>query len=87
MSSIRNALLGGFGFALAGGAFLGAPSFAGPESGADQLQSSDQAPLQISQSSLKDTQIAQTYIPLVGEVGQASGQGTGWYVTVGAGGA
>jgi hypothetical protein len=87
MSSIRNALLHGVGFALAGGAFLAAPSFAAPEAGADKLQSTDQAPLQISQSSQKDTQIAQTYIPLVGEVGSASGQGTGWYVTVGAGGA
>jgi hypothetical protein len=87
MSSIRSAVLRGFGVALAGGAFLAAPSFAAPEAGADKLQSTDQAPLQISQSSPKDTQIAQTYIPLVGEVGSASGQGTGWYVTVGAGGA
>lgn len=87
MISIRNALLRGVGAAMAGGALLAAPSFAAPESGAQQLQTSDQAPLEISQSSEKDAQIAQTYIPLIGEVGQASGQGTGWYVTVGAGGA
>jgi len=87
MSSIRYALLRGVGAALAGGAFLAAPSFAGPEAGAQQLQSSDQAPLEMSQSSQKDTQIAQTYIPLIGDVGAASGQGTGWYVTVGAGAA
>ena len=87
MTSIRYALLRGVGAALAGGAFLAAPSFAGPEAGAQQLQSSDQAPLEMSQSSQKDTQIAQTYIPLIGDVGAASGQGTGWYVTVGAGAA
>jgi opacity protein-like surface antigen len=87
MTSIRYALLRGVGAALAGGAFLAAPSFAGPEAGAQQLQSSDQAPLEMSQSSQKDTQIAQTYIPLVGDVGAASGQGTGWYLTVGAGAA
>jgi opacity protein-like surface antigen len=87
MTSIRYALLRGVGAALAGGAFLAAPSFAGPEAGAQQLQSSSQAPLEMSQSSQKDTQIAQTYIPLVGEVGAASGQGTGWYLTVGAGAA
>ena len=87
MNSIRYALLRGVGAALAGGAFLAAPSFAGPEAGAQQLQSSDQAPLEMSQSSQKDTQIAQTYIPLIGDVGAASGQGTGWYVTVGAGAA
>ncbi|MFN9622477.1 MAG: outer membrane protein [Cyanobacteriota bacterium] len=86
MSIIRIALLRGAGLALAGGAFLGAPSFAAPESSAEQLQPTDQAPLQISQT-LKDDQIAQTYIPLIGEVGKESGQGTGWYVTVGAGGA
>jgi opacity protein-like surface antigen len=87
MTSIRYALLRGVGAALAGGAFLAAPSFAGPEAGAQQLQSSSQAPLEMSQSSQKDTQIAQTYIPLVGDVGSASGQGTGWYLTVGAGAA
>ncbi|MEB3318361.1 MAG: hypothetical protein VKO39_09535 [Cyanobacteriota bacterium] len=87
MSSIRSALLRGVGIATFSGAFLATPSFAGPEAGAKQLQSSDQAPLEMSQSSQKDTQIAQTYIPLIGEVGEASGQGTGWYVTVGAGAA
>jgi hypothetical protein len=87
MSSIRDALLRGVGVALVGGAFLASPSFAGPEAGAEQLQSSGQAPLEMSQSSQKDTEIAQTYIPLIGEVGEASGQGTGWYVTVGAGAA
>jgi hypothetical protein len=87
MNSIRNALLRSVGAAMAGSALLAAPSFAAPEVGAQQLQSSDQAPLEIGQSSQKDAQIAQTYIPLIGEVGEASGQGTGWYVTVGAGGA
>jgi hypothetical protein len=87
MNSIRNALLRGVGAAIAGSALLAAPSFAAPEVGAQQLQSSDQAPLEMGQSSQKDAQIAQTYIPLIGEVGEASGQGTGWYVTVGAGGA
>ena len=92
MSSIRNVLLRGFGAAFAGSAFLAAPSFAAPEaapaqSGAQQLQSSDQAPLQMSQSSQNDAQIAQTYVPLIGEVGEASGQGTGFYITAGAGAA
>jgi opacity protein-like surface antigen len=87
MSSIRNAFLRGVGAALVGGAFLAAPSFAGPEAGAEQLQASGQAPLELSQSSQKDAEIAQTYIPLIGEVGEASGQGTGWYLTVGAGAA
>lgn len=86
MKNIRNALLRGFGVAAAGGAFLAAPSFAAPESAAQQLQPSDAAPLQISQSA-KDAQIAQTYIPLIGEVGEETGQGTGWYLTVGAGAA
>ena len=87
MSSIHNALLRGVSAALVGGAFLATPSFAGSEPGAQQLQASDQAPLEMNQSSQKDAQIAQTYIPLVGEVGQESGQGTGWYLTIGAGAA
>lgn len=87
MSSIRNAIVRGFGAALAGSALLAAPSFAGPETGAQQLQPSSEAPLQISQAGDKDSQIAQTYIPLVGEVGTASVQGTGFYLTVGAGAA
>ncbi|MFN6338751.1 MAG: outer membrane protein [Cyanobacteriota bacterium] len=87
MSSLRNALVRGFGAALAGGALLTAPSFAGTQTGAQQLQPSGEAPLEMSQSSQKDAQIAQTYIPLVGEVGSASVQGTGFYVTVGAGAA
>lgn len=41
----------------------------------------------MSQSSQKEAQIAQTYIPLVGEVGSESGQGTGFYATLGAGAA
>ena len=85
MSTIRNALVRGFGAALAGSALLAAPSFAGTEPGAQQLQPSDQAPLELSQSSQKDTQIAQTYIPLIGEVGTESVQGTGFYLTIGAG--
>jgi opacity protein-like surface antigen len=87
MSSIHNAFLRGVSAALVGGAFLATPSFAGSEPGAKQLQASDQAPLEMNQSSQKDAQIAQTYIPLVGEVGQESGQGTGWYLTIGAGAA
>lgn len=87
MLSIRNTFIRGFGAALAGSALLAAPSFAGTEPGAQQLQSSGEAPLEMSQSGQKDAQIAQTYIPLVGEVGTASGQGTGFYLTVGAGAA
>lgn len=87
MKNIRNALLRGVGAAMAGSALLAAPSFAAPESGAQQLQPTGEAPLSISQSSQQDAQIAQTYIPLVGEVGQESGQGTGFYLTVGAGAA
>ena len=86
MTSIRKAFVRGFGAALAGSALLAAPSFAGTEPGAQQLQPSSEAPLQLSQGG-KDTQIAQTYIPLVGEVGTASVQGTGFYLTVGAGAA
>ena len=85
--TFRNAFLRGFGAALAGTALLSAPAFAGSEPGAQQLQPSGEAPLQMSQSSQKDAQIAQTYIPLVGEVGSASVEGTGFYVTVGAGAA
>jgi hypothetical protein len=85
--SIRNAFLRGFGAALASSALLAAPSFAGTEPGAQQLQPSGEAPLEMSQSSQNEAQIAQTYIPLVGDVGSASEQGTGFYVTVGAGGA
>ncbi|MFM7465267.1 MAG: hypothetical protein ACKO28_07335, partial [Cyanobium sp.] len=84
MTSIRKSIARGFGAALAGSALLAAPSFAGTEPGAQQLQPSSEAPLQLSQGG-KDTQIAQTYIPLVGEVGTASVQGTGFYLTVGAG--
>ncbi|MFN9547099.1 MAG: outer membrane protein [Cyanobacteriota bacterium] len=87
MANIFNAFFHGLGAALVGGVVLATPSFAGPEAGAQLLQASDQAPLEMSQSSQKDAQIAQTYIPLIGEVGEASGQGTGWYVTVGAGAA
>jgi hypothetical protein len=87
MTRIRNAFARGFGAALAGSALLAAPSFAGTETGAQQLQPADQAPLAINETSKTDTQIAQTYIPLVGEVGTASGQGTGFYLTVGAGAA
>jgi len=87
MQSIRNAFIRGFGAALAGSALLAAPSFAGTETGAQQLQPSGEAPLELSQSGQKDTQIAQTYIPLVGDVGSESGQGTGFYLTVGAGAA
>ncbi len=86
MTSIRNTIFRGFGAALAGSALLASPSFAGTEPGAEQLQTGTQAPLQISQGD-KEAQIAQTYIPLVGEVGTASVQGTGFYLTVGAGAA
>jgi hypothetical protein len=86
MTSIRNTIFRGFGAALAGSALLSAPSFAGTEPGAEQLQPSTQAPLQMSQAG-KGTEIAQTYVPLVGEVGSASVQGTGFYLTVGAGAA
>jgi hypothetical protein len=86
MTSIRNTIFRGFGAVLAGSALLSAPSFAGTEPGAEQLQPSTQAPLQMSQAG-KGTEIAQTYVPLVGEVGSASVQGTGFYLTVGAGAA
>jgi hypothetical protein len=84
---IRNAFVRGFGAAFVGSAILAAPSFAAPETGAEQLQPTGEAPLSISQAGQNDKQIAQTYIPLVGEVGTASVQGTGFYLTVGAGAA
>jgi opacity protein-like surface antigen len=72
-NSFRKVLLSGLGFAAASTAVLAGPSFAAPAPSA--------------QPTVAGSQIAQTYIPLVGEVGTASEQGTGWYLTLGAGGA
>ena len=81
--SNRLAALCGFGFAAAGSALLAAPSLAATPSGAAQLQS-EGAPLSIS-SPKEANEVAQTYIPVIGNVGSASVQGTGFYVTAGAG--
>ena len=80
-NSFRKAMLRGVGFAAAS-AFVAAPSFAAPQSGAEQLRlDGEQA-----QAASQPQDIAQTYIPLVGEIGDGGfEQATGWYVTVGAG--
>ena len=81
--SNRLAALCGIGFAAAGSALLAAPSLAATPSGAAQLQS-EGAPLSIS-SPKEANEVAQTYIPVIGNVGSASVQGTGFYITAGAG--
>jgi hypothetical protein len=81
--SNRLAALCGIGFAAAGSALLAAPSLAATPTGAAQLQS-EGAPLSIS-SPKEANEVAQTYVPLIGNVGSASVQGTGFYVTAGAG--
>jgi hypothetical protein len=81
--SNRLAALCGIGFAAAGSALLAAPSLAATPTGAAQLQS-EGAPLSIS-SPKEANEVAQTYIPVIGNVGSSSVQGTGFYVTAGAG--
>jgi len=81
--SNRLAALCGIGFAAAGSALLAAPSLAATPSGAAQLQGQG-APLSIS-SPKEANEVAQTYIPVIGNVGSPSVQGTGFYVTAGAG--
>jgi hypothetical protein len=81
--SNRLAALCGIGFAAAGSALLAAPSLAATPTGATQLQGEGTA---LSISSPKEaTEVAQTYIPVIGNVGNPSVQGTGFYVTAGAG--
>ncbi len=79
----RFATLCGIGFAAAGSALLAAPSLAASPTGAAQLQG-EGAPLTIS-SPKEANEVAQTYIPVIGNVGTPSVQGTGFYVTAGAG--
>jgi hypothetical protein len=84
MSSIRKALLRSAGLAVAGASFVCGAAYAAPEPGAEQLQIEESA-AQLAESA-KSAEIAQTYIPLVGEVGNSDfEQATGWYLTVGAG--
>lgn len=84
MSSIRKALLRGAGLAAASLSLASGVAHAAPEPGAEQLKIEESA-AELAQSS-KGTTIAQTYIPLVGDVGDSSfEQATGWYLTVGAG--
>jgi opacity protein-like surface antigen len=81
--SNRLAALCGIGFAAAGSALLAGPSLAATPTGASQLQG-EGTPLTIS-SPKEANEVAQTYIPVIGNVGTPSVQGTGFYVTAGAG--
>jgi hypothetical protein len=84
MSSIRKTLLRSAGLAVAGVSFACGAAYAAPEPGAEQLQIEESA-AQMAEST-KGAELAQTYIPLVGEVGNSDfEQATGWYLTVGAG--
>jgi hypothetical protein len=84
MSSIRNTLLRSAGLAVAAASFACGAAYAAPEPGAEQLKI-EQSAAQMAESA-KGAQLAQTYIPLVGEVGNNDfEQATGWYLTVGAG--
>jgi len=84
MSSIRKTLLRGAGLAAASLSLLSGVAHAAPESGAEQLKIEESA-AELAQSA-QAAQIAQTYIPIVGDVGNSSfEQATGWYLTIGAG--
>lgn len=59
------------------------PSFAAPQSGAEQLRLEGSA---ASQAAAQSQEIAQTYVPGLGNVGTGGfEQAQGWYLTVGAG--
>jgi hypothetical protein len=84
MSSIRKTLLRSAGLAVASVSLACGAAYAAPEPGAEQLQIEESA-AQMAEST-KGAELAQTYIPLVGEVGNSDfEQATGWYLTVGAG--
>jgi opacity protein-like surface antigen len=84
MSSIRKTLLCGAGLAAASLSLAGGVAHAAPEPGAEQLKI-EQSASELAEAA-KGTTIAQTYIPLVGDVGNSSfEQATGWYFTAGVG--
>lgn len=84
MSSIRKALLRGAGLAAASLSLAAGAATAAPQQGAEQLKIEESA-AELAESS-KGSEVAQTYIPLVGDVGNGDfEQATGWYLTVGAG--
>ena len=79
-AALRSVALRGAG-AAAVSALVAAPALAAPQSGAEQLR------LDAAQATqAKPQEIAQTYVPLVGEVGTGGfPQANGWYFTLGAG--
>ena len=84
MSSIRKALLRGAGLAAASLSLAAGAATAAPQPGAEQLKIEESA-AELAEAA-KGSEVAQTYIPLVGDVGNADfEQATGWYLTVGAG--
>jgi hypothetical protein len=84
MSSIRKALLRGAGLAAASLSLVSGVAHAAPETGAEQLKI-EQSAAELADSA-KGGPIAQTYIPLVGDVGNSDfEQATGWYLTLGVG--
>ncbi|MFN9619861.1 MAG: outer membrane protein [Synechococcaceae cyanobacterium] len=84
MSSIRNALLRSAGLAIAGLSLAAGAANAAPEQASEQLKI-EQSAAELAEAA-KGSEVAQTYIPLVGDVGNSEfEQATGWYLTVGAG--
>lgn len=84
MSSIRKALLRGAGLAAASLSLAAGAAIAAPQQGAEQLTITESA-AELAEAS-KGAEVAQTYVPLVGDVGNSDfEQATGWYLTVGAG--
>lgn len=84
MSSIRKALLRGAGLAAASLSLAAGAATAAPQPGAEQLKIEESA-AELAEAA-KGSEVAQTYIPLVGDVGNGDfEQATGWYLTVGAG--
>jgi hypothetical protein len=84
MSSIRKALLRGAGLAAASLSLAAGAATAAPQQGAEQLKIEESA-AELAEAA-KGSEVAQTYIPLVGDVGNADfEQATGWYLTVGVG--
>jgi len=84
MSSIRNALLRSASLAIAGLSLAAGAAQAAPEQGSEQL-TIEQSAAELAEAA-KGSEVAQTYIPLVGDVGSNDfEQATGWYLTIGAG--
>jgi|LauGreDrversion4_2_1035121.scaffolds.fasta_scaffold10845_4 hypothetical protein len=84
MSSIRKALLRGAGLAAASLSLAAGAATAAPQQGAEQLKIEESA-AELAEAA-KGSEVAQTYIPLVGDVGNSDfEQATGWYLTVGVG--